>query len=325
MYDAMVRAELDDDVLGHDPTTLSLERFAAETVGKEDAIFVPSGTMGNQIALAVHTQPGDSVLIDDDAHMLFYECGTPAVVSGVQARTVPSSLGVIDTDKITERYLHKSLHTPGTTLLCLENTHNRAGGTVTPLDVHRECRQIANQLDMKIHLDGARVFNAAAAIGAPVKSIADEVDSICFCLSKGLASPIGSLLCGSADFIERARFWRKRFGGGMRQSGILAACGIVSLQTMTARLAEDHERARRLSLGLARFPTFQVVPPQTNIVMIDTESMAEHWISALSGHGVWLSSMGPKRLRAVFHKDVGDDGLEQALLAFQKVSDSGLG
>lgn len=324
MYAAMAAAPLDDDVLGHDPTTRELELLSAKRVGKEDAIFVPSGTMGNQIALATHTRPGDSVLVDDDAHILFYECGAPAVIAGVQARTVPSHLGVMDIDKINTRYLHKSLHTPGTTLLCLENTHNRAGGSVTPVEDHERCRSVCDELGIKIHLDGARVFNAAVALGVDVSQITRQVDSVTFCLSKGLASPIGSVLCGNAAFIEEARQWRKRFGGGMRQSGVLAACGIVSLDRMVARLAEDHRRAKRLADGLNEIPGLEPVAPQTNILMIDTDVKAETWVAALDAKDVWVVAMGPHRVRAVFHKDVDDDGLEQALLAFQQVASAGL-
>lgn len=324
MYDAMVKAKLDDDVLGHDPTTLELERLAAKLVGKEDAIFVPSGTMGNQIALATHTRPGDSVLFDDDAHMLFYECAATAVVSGVQVRTFPSVNGIPIVEKLKDRILKRSHHTPGTTLICLENSHNRAGGTVVSVEIHRQLSLVAKESGLKVHLDGARLFNAAVALGVSPSSITAQVDSVNFCLSKGLGSPIGSVLCGPAEFIESARFWRKRFGGGMRQSGILAACGIVSLTKMVDRLAVDHQRAKTLAESLDKLPGIQCVAPQTNILMIDTEHPASQWVDALEKLDVHTVAMGEYRIRCVFHFDITDEGLEQTRLAFQKVSDSGL-
>ncbi|MBS1721962.1 MAG: aminotransferase class I/II-fold pyridoxal phosphate-dependent enzyme [Armatimonadetes bacterium] len=324
MYRAMAAAELDDDVLGHDPTTRRLEELAAETVAMEDAIFVPSGTMGNQVALATHTAPGDSVLFDEDAHMLFYEGAGGAVFNGVQARTVPSVHGVMEASQIATRFMHRSEHTPGTTLLCLENSHNRAGGTVATVEEHSAYRRAADALGIGIHLDGARVFNAAVALGVPVSEITSKVDSVNFCLSKGLASPVGSILCGTKGFIERARFWRKRMGGGLRQSGVLAACGIVSLTQMVDRLAEDHERTRKLAEGIAGLSGLEIVPPQTNILMIDTDRPAADWARALESEGVWAVPMGPNRLRAVLHKDIDDAQLEIALLAFQKVRNAGL-
>lgn len=325
MYEAMAVAELDDDVLGHDPTTLKLERLAAEMLGKENAIFVPSGTMGNQIALATHTRPGDSVLFDDDAHMVFYECGAPAVVSGVQARTVPSVNGVIVPEEIGKRFLHGSHHTPATTLLCLENTHNRAGGTVTPVDVHARAKAEADKLGIGVHLDGARLFNAAVALGVQAKDIAHHVDTLSICLSKGLASPIGSVLAGPAEFIDRARFWRKRFGGGMRQSGILAACGIVSLTKMVDRLADDHRRAKVLADAIREVAGVRVIEPETNILIFETDAPAQQWVDKLNEHGVRVVAMDIHRVRAVFHKDVDDAGLDQTLDGFRKVANAGLG
>jgi threonine aldolase len=321
MLDAMVRAELDDDVLGHDPTVERLERLSAQTTGHEAAILLPSGTMSNQVAIATHTRPGDSILVDDDAHVVFYEGGSPAVMAGVLPRTVPSRDGVIDPSKIAQRFLHRSEHTPGTTLLCLENTHNRAGGSVTPVSVMAECRREADALGIPIHLDGARVFNAAVALGVPVREVASLCDTVNFCLSKGLAAPIGSMLCGSAEFIERARFWRKRMGGGMRQAGVIAACGIVALETMVDRLADDHRRAAALAAAIEGLPDLRPLRPQTNIVMVDTDRPAEEWSSRLEAEGVRCYPIGANRLRMVFHKDVDDDGLDATVRAFRKLAD----
>ncbi len=324
MYEAMAAAELGDDVLGHDPTTERLEALAAETVGMEAALFVPSGTMGNQIALATHTRPGDSVLFEDDAHMLFYEAAAPAVFAGVQARTVPSDRGIVDPERVAARVLKRSEHTPGTTLLCLENTHNRAGGSATPVATHARLREVASEAGLKVHLDGARVFNAAVALGVPVREVTRHVDTVNFCLSKGLASPVGSVLCGPAAFIGEARFWRKRMGGGLRQSGLLAACGIVSLTQMVDRLAEDHRRAAALAEALSGLPGIRPVPPETNILMLDLDRPASEWQGALEERGVRTIPVAPHRLRLVFHKDVDDEGLEQAGRHIRELSDSGL-
>lgn len=315
MYAAIAKAELGDDVLGHDPTVRGLEELAAEMSGMEDAIFVPSGTMGNQIALATHTKPGESALFEEEAHMLYYEGGSPAVIAGVLTISVPGKHGVPDPADIERRILKRSEHTPGTTLLCLESTHNRAGGTVIPLETHRACREMADRNGLKIHLDGARVFNAAVALGVELREITAYVDTVNFCLSKGLASPVGSVLVGPAEFIREARYWRKRLGGGMRQAGILAACGIVSLKTMVERLAEDHARTARLGEALAELPGLNPWPAPTNILIVETERPAGEWVQALEARGVHCIAFAPHRLRLVLHKDVDDAGLSHAIAA----------
>lgn len=318
MYEAMQSAPLGDDVLGDEPTVMRLERVAAERMGKEAAVFVPSGTMGNQIALAAHTRPGDAVIFEEEAHMLFYECGAPGVVSGVVTWTVPSHRGIMAPEDIERRIRVRSLHTPGTTVLCLENTHNRAGGTVIPVERMAEYRALADRHGLKIHLDGARVFNAAVALGVEAGEIARYADSVNFCLSKGLGAPVGSVLCGSGPFIEDARQWRKRLGGGMRQSGILAACGIVALESMVDRLAEDHRRARALAEGLATIPGLRLVEiPETNIVMIETEVPATSWVERIAEQGVAAFPFDAHRIRLVVHKDVDDEGISRAIAAFE--------
>jgi threonine aldolase len=322
MFEAMVRAPLGDDVLGDDPTVRELEQLAASIVGKDAALFVPSGTMGNQIAVASHTQRGDAILVEEDAHILFYEVGGTAVISGVVSWTLPSDHGVMDPVAIERRATKSNLHTPGTTLLCLENTHNRAGGTVIPPAMMAAYRALADRHGMRIHLDGARVFNAAVALGVDVREITRHTDSVNFCLSKGLRSPAGSLLCGRADFIDRARIWRKRLGGGMRQSGLLAACGLVSLRKMIPRLAEDHARAVRLADAVATMRGVKVdrKAVQTNMVIIETERPAAEWVASLARENVLCLPPGPNKIRLVFHADVDDVKTDRAIEAMAKAA-----
>jgi threonine aldolase len=313
MYAAMASAELGDDVLGDEPTVQKLEKLAAQKTGKDEGLFVPSGTMGNQIALATHTKPGDAFLVEDEAHIFYYEAAAPAVVSGVLPRSIKAVDGVIEPSDIESRAMRRDEHTPGTVLLCIENTHNRCGGAVTPVGHHKEYRRIADQLGMKIHLDGARMFNAAVALGVDIKEITSHVDTVSFCLSKGLAAPVGSVLCGSSDFIQEARYWRKRLGGGMRQAGILAACGIVALETMVDRLAEDHKRAQRLASACKELPGLDPLPAPTNMVIVQTQASAPLWQERLEAVGVRCFSIGPNRVRFVTHKDVGDKEMDHAI------------
>lgn len=320
MYEAIRATPLGDDVLGDDPTVIELERLAADRVGMESAMYVPSGSMGNQIALATHTRPGDAAIFEEEAHMLFYEGGAPGVIAQVVMRTVPSD-GVMDPLEVEKRVLARSLHTPGTVVLCVENTHNRKGGAVTPPSVMADYRRIADRHAMRVHLDGARVFNAAVALGVDVREITQHVDSVSFCLSKGLGSPVGSVLCGNTEFIQAARFWRKRLGGGMRQAGILAACGIVSLQKMVDRLAEDHRRAQELASRLRSIPGLKVPNVvETNILMVDTVAPATEWVAAIRERNVWGMAFSPTRIRLVFHYDVDDAGVDSAASAFAEAS-----
>lgn len=322
MYEAMRSAPVGDDVLGDDPTVIELERRAAEMVGKEAALFVPSGTMGNQIALAAHTKPGDAILIEEEAHILYYEVGGSALIAGVVSWTLPSNRGAMDPVNVARHALKANLHTPGTTLLCLENTHNRAGGAIIPLDLMRQYREVAEETGLKIHLDGARVFNASVALGVDVKEITSQVDSVNFCLSKGLRAPVGSLLCGSADFIERGRIWRKRLGGGMRQAGILAACGLVSLRSNIHRLADDHRRAKTIATEIAHLPGLKVNVSQveTNMVLVQTERPAPEVQAALAEREIWCFPTGPNTLRLVLHADIDDDKAQRAVEAFKAIA-----
>jgi threonine aldolase len=322
MYEAMMSAKLGDDVLKDDPTVNELEDLAAKKTGKEAAMFVPSGTMGNQIALATHTNPGDAILIEEDAHILYYEVGAPGVISNVVSWTLPSEKGVMDPEVVERHVLKRSLHTPGTVLLCLENTHNRAGGTIIPLAKMAEYHSIGERHGVKVHLDGARVFNAAVGLGVPASEITKHVDTVSICLSKGLGSPIGSLLCGPSSFIEDARLWRKRLGGGMRQAGILAACGIVSLTKMVDRLGDDHKRARAMASALSEIPGLTVDwdTVQTNMVVVGVNEPETEWTAGLREQGVWALSPGPKKLRLVFHADIDDAKLEKAISGFKSVA-----
>lgn len=327
MYRAMAEAPLGDDVLGDEPTVAKLESLSAALFAMEAAVFVPSGTMGNQIAIAAQTQPGDAIIIEEEAHVLYYEVGAPAVLNGVMTRTVPSQHGFMDPNDVERAVMKRSLHTPGTAILCLENTHNRAGGTIMPAEHMSAYREIADRHGLKIHLDGARVFNAAVAEGRTVRDVTRGCDSVSFCLSKGLASPIGSVLVGSHEMIDRARVWRKRLGGGMRQSGILAACGIVSLTSMVDRLAEDHRRARQLANALVplRGLTVDLDSVQTNMVLIETEGPSERWLDALKERDIWALPPSPNRIRCVLHNDVDDAGIDRAVTAFAECADHIMG
>ena len=319
MYEAILKAPLGDDVLGDDPTVMRLEELAAATLNLEAALFVPSGTMGNQIAIACQTERGDAILAEEESHIVYYECGAPGAISGVVTWTLPSKLGVMDPQVIEAHVLKRSLHTPGTTLLCVENTHNRAGGTVVPLETMRAYRDICDRHGMKLHLDGARVFNAAAALGVEVSEIAKYADSVSFCLSKGLGAPAGSMLCGTNAFIEKARQWRKRLGGGMRQSGILAACGIISLSQAVNNLAEDHRRARALASGLQNLPglSFDWNTVQTNMVLLRTEAPASEWLESLKERNVWALDNSPNHIRLVLHSDIDDEKVNMAIEAMR--------
>ena len=252
MRQAMFTAEVGDDVFGDDPTVNRLEAMAAQKMGKEAALFTASGTMSNLIAVLTHTQHGNEIILGSESHIFWYEVGGAAALGGVVMRTVPNdNNGQLALGDIEKAIRDKTnIHYPETTLLCLENTHNRCGGAVLTPEYTDSAVQLAHHHGLKVHLDGARIFNAAVALGVPVTELAGGADSVGFCLSKGLSAPIGSLLCGNKDFIDRARKRRKMLGGGMRQVGIIAAAGIVALETMIDRLAEDHANARKLAEGL---------------------------------------------------------------------------
>lgn len=320
MLAAMVAAEVGDDVLGDDPTVAALEEKIVGLTGLESAVFVPSGTMGNQIGIAALTQPGDSILVEEEAHILHYEVGALAVLNGLTVRSYSSQGGAIDPAEIEGKYLAPSLHTPGSTLLCLENTHNRHGGSILAPDSHRELAEVARGLGLRVHLDGARLFHAAVALNEPIREFTQHVDSVSLCLSKGLGAPVGSVLAGSADQISRARIWRKRLGGGMRQAGLLAAAGIYALNHHVTNLAEDHRRAKAFSAILNEVKGWNSPEPATNIVMLDLPGDAAQFAAKFADHGVRAMPFGPTRMRFVFHFQVDDAGLDEAGKAVRKVA-----
>lgn len=320
MFRAMVEAPLGDDVLGDDPTVAELERRSANLLGKEAALFVPSGTMGNNIAINVQTTPGDEILCDWDSHSLCYEVGAPAALSGVQTRPYRSRRGIPDVSEIEEMIHAPSLHGPRTALILVENTHNRQGGAVAPLDVMRALFAAAKYRGVNVHLDGARIFNAAVATETPAREFAGYADSVSFCLSKGLGCPAGSILCGTREFVEQARRVRKMFGGGMRQIGVLAACGLVALDTMIDRLCEDHANARRLAQGIARASGISVDldAVQTNMVYIDTDGQAIDVVERLGRRGVLCLATANRRIRFVTHNDVDEEDIVRAIAAIHE-------
>lgn len=322
MRRAMAEAEVDDDVLGHDPTVQRLEEMAAQKMGKEAGLFMPSGTMSNTVAIQTHTKPGDEILLDWNAHSMNLESAAAAVICGVLTRPFRSHRGVPDVEEVASSIHTRTMHTPGTTLLVLENTHNRAGGAIIPLEVHRELFTLAKDRGLKVHLDGARLFNAAVATGIPASEYARHADSVTFCLSKGLCCPVGSVLCGTQEFIERARRVRKMLGGAMRQAGVLAACGLVALETMIERLADDHRNARRLAEGIAALPGIKVdvEAVQTNMVYFETEDPAGDFVEKLAAERVRCIATAPHRIRMVTHHDVDAEDIEYAIGVFHKIT-----
>jgi len=318
MREAMCRAPVGDDVYGEDPTVNRLEAMTAERLGKEAALFVCSGTMGNLVALLTHCGRGDEVILGDRSHTFLFEQGGMAAMGGITPYPVPNQGdGTLQLADIEAAIRPDNPHFPRTRLICMENSHNMCNGSALPVSHLKEVADFAHDRGLKVHLDGARVFNAATALGVDVQEIVRHVDSVMFCLSKGLSAPVGSMVCGSADFIAKARRARKVVGGGMRQAGIIAAAGVVALEQMTDRLIEDHARAKRLAEGLARSPAMEVAPVTTNILYLQiTESVSKspkEVASELAKHGVLLNSRGGGRFRAVTHYGIDDEDVERAI------------
>ena len=322
MRRAMAEAVVGDDVLGDDPTVRELERCTADLLGLEAALFVPSGTMANQLAVRCHTQAGDEMLLDAEAHIYWYEGGGPAALSGVSCRVLPGVRGVFTADDVRAARRPADVHFPPTTLLAIENTHNRGGGRVWPLEQLRDVCGAAREAGLRTHLDGARLWNAAVAAGVPEADYAREFDSVSVCFSKGLGAPVGSALAGRREFIERARRFRKQFGGGLRQAGIIAAGALYALRHHRARLAEDHAHARRLARGLAGIGgvRVEVDAVETNMVYFEVAPRGAREVAArLKENGVLVLATGEHTLRAVASLAVDTAAIEHAIASIDRV------
>lgn len=323
MRAAMAKAEVGDDVYGEDPTVNRLEARAAEIFGREAAIFVPTGSMGNQIAIRLHTQQGQEVICESRAHILDWEMAMMSAFSGCLPRTVAGERGILTWDRIKTALSPTIYYRAQTGLITLENSHNMAGGTVTPLNVYEEIWSGAREAGIPLHLDGARIFNASVALGVPVAQLTSGFSSVMFCLSKGLCAPVGSLLVGNRKFIERARSVRKMLGGGMRQAGILAAAGLIALEEMPKRLDEDHANARLLAARMADLKQVEIdcEAVQTNIVIFKVRGIGDvtQLLAAMKQHGVLAGSAAQDQIRFVTHNDVDRAACERAALLASEV------
>ena len=318
MREAARTAEVGDDVYGEDPTVNELETRAAEAVGMEAALYVPTGTMGNQIAARTHTDRGEEVLCERESHIYKWELAGLAQHSALQARTIDGGpRGTITPEDIDANYVPADGHRAGTGLLALENTHNSKGGVAIPAEAIDAAAEAAHDLEIPVHVDGARVFNASVALDTPAPRLLESVDSVLFCLSKGLGAPVGSMLAGSADFVERARRNRKLLGGGMRQAGIIAAPGIEALSNVD-RLETDHANAKTLAAGLDEVDGVTAAEPDTNIVVAETDVPAEEFIDAVDEEGIRASAFGDYRVRFCTHWDVDEDDVEEAVAGVRR-------
>ncbi|MBC8164455.1 MAG: low specificity L-threonine aldolase [Bryobacteraceae bacterium] len=323
MRQAMFAAEVGDDVYGEDPTVNRLEEKAAAMLGKEAALFVPTGTMGNTIALKLHTEHGQEIICESRSHIFNYELAMMAWFAGCVARPVAAENGLPNWDQIRREIRPTGPHAAPTGLIEVENTHNMAGGTVYPLDSLREIYEGAHEYHVPVHMDGARLFHAAVFLGIPVMDIARYADTVMFCLSKGLGAPAGSMLVGPRQLIDKGRLYRKRLGGGMRQAGVLAAAGLVALGKMPLRLKEDHDKARLIGSGLAAVPGLRVLPVQTNIVIFDLTQvgLSSGAMSAeLRSRGVLANGTGPYAMRMVTHFDVSEAECKEAVEAVHEIA-----
>jgi threonine aldolase len=324
MREAMARAEVGDDVWEEDPTVKRLEALAAERLDKEAGLFVTSGTQGNLVSVCALTEPGQEVVLDLDCHIFNYEVAGAARLGGVQMRPVKTARGFLSPEQVREALRPANIHLPRTGLVCLENTHNRHGGTCCTPEEIAAVAAVAHGAGVPVHLDGARLFNAAVALGRPAAEFTRHVDSVTFCVSKGLGAPVGSVVCGTQAFIARARRFRKMVGGGMRQAGVIAAAGIVALETMVDRLAEDHVNARTLAEGVARLPKLSVdlASVQTNIVIfhVGRDGGVEKLVKGAAARKVKIHAIGPGSIRCVTHKDVDADDITRTLDALSEIT-----
>jgi threonine aldolase len=322
MREAMARAEVGDDVYGEDPTVNRLQEVVAELLGKEAGLFMPSGTMSNQVAVKTACR-GAEAIVEAESHVFHYEMAAAAARSGIQLYPVRGQGGVLTWDDVAPAVRPVVEYFPRTGLICLENTHNRAGGKICPVEVMAAIGGEARERGIPVFLDGARLWNAAVASGLPLTAWTEHVDAVTVCFSKGLGAPVGSCLCGPASFIAKARGVRQSFGGGMRQAGVIAAAALYAVEHNVARLADDHRRARRLAEGIGQIAGMRVDPPDTNIVMVDLEESTDDgpaWEKALAEEGVGVHALGPRRVRAVANLDVDDAGIERAVEAWAKVA-----
>ncbi|MFB3891239.1 MAG: low-specificity L-threonine aldolase [Phycisphaerae bacterium] len=334
MRQAMAAAEVGDDVLGDDPTVIALERRTAELLGKEAAVYMPSGTMTNQVAIRTHTEPGDEIILDANAHVYYYEAGAPAGLSGVMCRLIEGERGIFTGEQLRKALRPQNLHHPRTRLVCVENTHNRGGGSIWPMAGIVEVERVAREAGLRLHLDGARLWNASVATGIPEREYASHFDSVSVCFSKGLGAPVGSCLCGTTEFIARARRFRKMFGGGMRQAGIIAAGALYALEHHRERLKEDHANAKALAKGLAGAPGIEVRPEEveTNIVIIRVTkpaatgsspgalSPAAEFSKKLIAAGVGMLANGFDTVRAVANLEVSAADIAKAIEIVRRVA-----
>jgi len=325
MRDAIYHAELGDDVYGEDPTTNRLEEMASERIGKEAALFVPSGTMGNLICVLTHCARGEEVILGDQSHMFLNEAGGISALGGIQAHIIPNQPdGTMRLEDIEAAIRGDNIHFPRTRLICLENTHNRCNGAPLTPEYIDSVAALAERHGLSMHLDGARIFNAAVALGVSVKKLTHSVDSLIFCLSKGLSAPVGSMVCGSREFIAEALRTRKVLGGGMRQIGVIAAAGAIALEQMVDRLAEDHVNARCLAEEIAQIPGLSIDPArtQTNIIYFDLVSdrlTAEEFVTRLGQKGIKLAPTRPSRFRMVTHHGINSEDIDATLVALGEV------
>ena len=324
MRKAMAEAEVGDDVFGEDPSVNALQEKVAKILGKEAAIFVPTGTMANQLAIKAHTQPGDEVIIEASSHSYNFEAGAGGALSGVQFYLLKGTRGILAASQVDEAVRSGDHHFPVSKLICLENTHNYGGGALYPIEKMREIYQLAKARNLMVHLDGARLWNASVATGIEPQEYARWADSISVCLSKGLGAPIGSLVSASKTFIDRVHRFRKMFGGGMRQVGIIAAAGIYALDHHVDRLKDDHQHAKRLAFGLKEIKGISVNPEEveTNILFFDvaqTGKTSPQIVEAMKKEGVLIHASGKTRIRLVTHLDVDSEDIETALKAFRRV------
>jgi threonine aldolase len=325
MLKAMAEAEVGDDVFGEDPTVNRLEKMAAERLGKQAALFVASGTMANLVSQLAHCGRGDEIILGSHSHTFFFEQGGSAAVGSIHPRTVPNQPdGKLSLEDIEAAIRADNIHFPRTKLIVLENTHNLCSGYPLDTAYMKAVSEIARRHGLKIHVDGARIFNAAIALGVEAHELTSEADSVSFCLSKGLAAPVGSMVCGTQDFVHEARRARKVLGGGMRQAGVLAAAGVVALTEMVDRLAGDHANAKKLAEGLANMPGISLDPAQikTNIVFFDlthNDMTPEELVKRLDAEDVRMLPVGPHRLRAVTHYHITSDDIDYTLGVFSKI------